>query len=427
MMNEDKPIQQNSPIQQIKNTIPEQDEHPLHMLNNQVDPEMKQKNYMQKAIRTYESDMAELFAKKNVSSASMAVAEQKKKITEQKKSAPPPPPVIRRNDKIRIADLSGTNPLEKRVNTNDFDSIPIVEKTPITEDEKSSIESNQPIDTQEQTIEAEKPIIETQKPFINENATKQSSGFAKKLFMLILSVIFIIGGLGIGYYLYLNSPLSSKNILPSQSKIPSIIESDIQKIISIGNQKNEILGQKIKTAMINENISNGKMTEFILTSNISSTTIRVTSINFIDSLGYGIPEILKRSLLNNWMLGIYGDNEQKIPFIVLKTNFFQNAYAGMLRWEATMPDEMATILNYKDKIRTLNNSSSTNSIASYFSVKGKFVDRAILNRDVREFVTDSKEVLLLYTFTDKDTIIITTSESALKGIINKLERQPVIR
>jgi len=53
------------------------------------------------------------------------------------------------------------------------------------------------------------------------------------------------------------------------------------------------------------------------------------------------------------MFGVYGQEAEKVPYIILKTNFFQNAFAGILRWETTMPDEFATLLNYKEKIRTL--------------------------------------------------------------------------
>ena len=51
----------------------------------------------------------------------------------------------------------------------------------------------------------------------------------------------------------------------------------------------------------------------------------------------------------------------------------------------------------------------------------------ISNRDVREFVTENNKVLLLYSFVDKDTLVITTSENSLANIIKKLEKQPYVR
>jgi hypothetical protein len=44
------------------------EEHPLHMLDNQADPENKPKIILQKAIRTYESDVADAIANKKTSS-----------------------------------------------------------------------------------------------------------------------------------------------------------------------------------------------------------------------------------------------------------------------------------------------------------------------------------------------------------------------
>jgi hypothetical protein len=136
--------------------------------------------------------------------------------------------------------------------------------------------------------------------------------------------------------------------------------------------------------------------------------------------------MFNRSLVETWMLGVYGEENTETRFIILKTNFFQNAFAGILRWEAAMPEELATILNYRGKIKE-QNAMSSSTAASYFSVKGRFEDRIILNRDVREFITDNKTTLLLYSFVDKDTIVITTSERALRGLIERLEKQTYVR
>ena len=80
MMNEEKPTLQSVLAPNLDVGSPVPGAHPLHMLDNQADPQTKPKIVLQKPIRTYESDMAELLAKKNVSVTTMAIAEQQKRV-----------------------------------------------------------------------------------------------------------------------------------------------------------------------------------------------------------------------------------------------------------------------------------------------------------------------------------------------------------
>jgi hypothetical protein len=173
--------------------------------------------------------------------------------------------------------------------------------------------------------------------------------------MFLLSLIFIACGLGGGYYLYTKSPLASiPSVIPQTKKIPSIITPDSQKILAIGNLKNELLAQKIQSQIANSKTDEQKITEFILTNTQGSSTNRINAIEIIDSLGYSSPDMFNRSLVETWMLGVYGEENTETRFIILKTNFFQNAFAGILRWEAAMPEELATLLNYRGKIKEQN-------------------------------------------------------------------------
>jgi hypothetical protein len=54
-------------------------QHPLHMLDNQADPETKPKVILQKSIRTYEGDVADAMTNRKTSVLSMAIAESSKK------------------------------------------------------------------------------------------------------------------------------------------------------------------------------------------------------------------------------------------------------------------------------------------------------------------------------------------------------------
>lgn len=318
------------------------EEHPLHILDNQVDPEKRPQVILQKPIRTYESDVADAMARKKTSVVTMAIAEAEKK--------------------------TGTESI----------------------------------------------------------SNKQPSHAGRKVFMVLVSLILIAVGLGGGYYLYLQSPLAPQKTITVATQIPSLIAPDSQKIVSFNNLSKEQIVSSVRSAYEQSEGEIGKIYEIIPTQSISSTTVRFTAQDLIAKMDFDMPDTLKRSLTDRWMLGVYGGEAQKIPFIILTTDFFQNTFAGMLEWEDSMPEEMADFLDYRQKAET-NRDMGTSTIAAYFAIKGQFEDRIVRNRDVREFRDGTGDLLLLYSFLDEDTVVISTSESVLGDLIDRIDKQTYIR
>ncbi len=62
----------------------------------------------------------------------------------------------------------------------------------------------------------------------------------------------------------------------------------------------------------------------------------------------------------------------------------------------------------------------------YKVIHGSFTDRIIRNKDVREFITDGT-VLFLYSFIDNSTLVITGSNATLSAIISRLDSKAFIR
>lgn len=318
------------------------EEHPLHMLDNQADPETKPKIILQKTIRTYEGDVADAMSGKKVSVMSMAIAESSRK-------------------------------------------------------------------TGADTITNSEP-----------------KNYGKKILVFLISIILIFAGLGGGYYLYLQSPLAQHDAPAVNTKIPSLVSADKQVVISISNLEPDLIVKKINNAYVDATIAPDNILELIFSQNIGSTTVRVGGQAFLDTFNFEMPDTLRRSIKENWMFGINGEEGVKTPFVLLKNDFFQNTYAGMLSWEHSMPEELADLLNYRSKALQ-QDPVSTSSISQFFNIRGSFEDRTIMNRDVREFRNDSGQLLLLYSFIDKDTLIITTSEATLKSVIEKIEKLIYIR
>lgn len=315
------------------------------------------KNYLQKPIRTYEGDIAELMSQHKTSTASMVIA-QTKKVEEVKK-----------------AEAAG-----------------IPDKTIVNEEEA------------------------------------EPKGNIKKIILALVSIILIGGGAYGGYYLYKQSAFAlPEQVATKPVTIQSIIPSDKQNIFMTDAIPAEQFIPSVITQLNKDPGGSAQVIELVLGEKKGETSVRVTGSAFIEKAGIEMPNTLARSLTDQWMLGTYiEDSGTKTPFLIFTTDFFQNAFAGMLAWEASMPDELAVILNYKEKARA-GETTATSSIASYFSIRGKFIDKQIQNRDVREFIGRQDEPLFLYSFIDKDTLVFTTTESALQGLLERVEKETYVR
>jgi hypothetical protein len=249
-----------------------------------------------------------------------------------------------------------------------------------------------------------------------------------------------------------------------QKTAPALVPSDTSSIISIDN----IGPIQVETRIANEMAkpqAPSTIREIILTKNIASAQTRVSGPEMISLMEIDPPDNLKRSLTSPWMLGIYNDEQnQKSIFVVATTNFFQNAFAGMLQWESVMADDLKQYLypasgpygiaNAPAYVPPLNfppfasttastttptasttstvmastTATSTNfTVQPYFTLRGRFEDRIIKNKDVREFRTFEGNTLFLYSFVDTSKIVVAGNEQVLAEILTRLEKQAFIR
>jgi hypothetical protein len=345
----------------------------------------------QKAIRTYESDVAEVLEHKNISTTSIALAEQQKKSGEK---------------------IMGES-IEQKENSDNSQTI-------------------------------------------------------KKMLIAIAGLILIGIGVGGGYYLYSLSPLANTKTVTHQSAPTptSVIPADSQVVISIDNMNQNEIISAVRNEMSKPQDKN-TIREIIFTQTVNGQKVRVSGPAMAKIMDIQAPDILLRVLSPDWMLGMdENSNGNKDVFVIATINYFQNAFAGMLQWESVMADDLKQYLSTKNladiaTVSTLNpneisttniptstiatssgtsmNTATTSNATSTSAdvipvdntmynniVRGTFTDRIIQNKDVREFITQNGP-LFLYSFIDKNKLVITGKESTLSDIINRLEQKAYIR
>ena len=117
-----------------------------------------------------------------------------------------------------------------------------------------------------------------------------------------------------------------------------------------------------------------------------------------------IPGALSRSFENSYMFGEYYLDKNS-PFIILTTNDYAESYAGMLKWEKDMPSDLGGVFG----IPANSNATST------------FSDLAFHNKDLRLLKNSEGNTVLLYSFIDRHTLVITSDENTLTSILAKLQ------
>ena len=261
----------------------------------------------------------------------------------------------------------------------------------------------------------------------------------KKSLIVISSLIFIVGGIFGLYYIYsINSAPTSIPIANTAQK-NVLIPTDLKVNIPI-NINDPLNTQTQIMAELAKDQKPGTIKEILLTTTSTSTdknqTVQTGNIpaqTLIINLGINMPDILFRSLNNEWMIGEYANNQgQKSIFVMVSDNFYQNAFAGMLQWESVMADDIKKYIVPPTTAPVTDFSSTggkttTGYNPNYLAIHGRFIDKNISNKDIREFVTDNGGVAFLYSFLDNNRLIFTSDENLIGEVTSRLERQSYLR
>ncbi|MEN9621597.1 MAG: hypothetical protein RLZZ67_31 [Candidatus Parcubacteria bacterium] len=219
----------------------------------------------------------------------------------------------------------------------------------------------------------------------------------------IIVVMFFLVLLGGGWYYWFTTSQSITVETAPAITIKAIIPYAKASTISIDETSDPLILVGSKLLQSNAGLGN----VFALVP-VASTT--ATSPLGLESLlrNTEIPNRLLRSLGTSYMIGVYTYDTQS-PFIIFKNTFFQNAFSGMLEWEQKMRTDLLPLVQVAHTGET-----NTGALSSAFE------DIIISNVDVRVLKNDSGQPILMYAFADKDTIVVTTSQTALKYIIDRL-------
>ena len=232
--------------------------------------------------------------------------------------------------------------------------------------------------------------LENPEPEVTAGKTKARNN----TFALFGSVFILLGVLIMGWFYYAKS--NEKVAVEERTK--ALIGFSEEKKITASNR--EELLSKFSESRNSWNV----VVNSVLYANIDSNSGKVSAENFLDMLAPNMPPSLKRSFGHEYMLGIYSFDTNE-PFLILKVADYPLAYSGMLKWEETMLNDVGGLFGSMSEI---SDKSET------------FVDESIKNKDLRVLKNSTGNPLILYSFIDRETLVITKNRNILGAVVDKI-------
>jgi len=260
-------------------------------------------------------------------------------------------------------------------------------------------------------------------------------------------VLVLLGAAGLGVYFFMQS---RNEPVVTQENIPSFFTTEKQQELDITGLSRTDIMNKLMYIRDGVNVQVGAMTLVYLTRTVSGEAraekVLVTGPQCIEALNLTMPASLARTLQEPLMLGIheYGKNA---PFVVFKVGDYQAAFAGMLAWERTLNIDLAPLFGAilpseafvpetqsvavtasTTSTSTASTSSATRSTSSAPTAPAPspgmrtfgFKDEIISNKEVRTLRNVEGEIVLLWSFPDPSTLVITTNKNTYAEILVRM-------
>ncbi len=270
-------------------------------------------------------------------------------------------------------------------------------------------------------------------------------------------VLLLAGALGL--IVYLATRPSTVQVTPLATAAPFINVDDTTQVnIAQGASRTSVM-QALESARKAVKLSLGLMERLQLTSSGfdsqgNSTLTEVPIQNLFNTIAPYAPATLVRTLSGKYLLGVHSYDEND-AFFILSTDSYETAYAGMLQWETTMQGDLSPLFVRTPPVHinntptpvdpTAGGSTTSTAPADYFGLPAQagasasttsapvytsivptaFVDRVVENHDARVIENKYGDILLLWTFINRNTIVITNNDSTLREVISRITQAPL--
>jgi hypothetical protein len=253
-------------------------------------------------------------------------------------------------------------------------------------------------------------------------------GLKKNLIIIVSSIVLIALGTLAGFYVF--------KFLKTEPVATVVIEQGIipyNSAVTLSGATDENFGQKLTEISPTSGVNVIKIS--------GNNGLPISSAqNFFNFLKISLPGALERNLKDEYMVGIISQKEESYPFIVITVSDFGNAFSAMLDWETNMEKDLAFLNAEKtpaavSPVATTATTTATTTTANIPAPvatpikQGPFAwkDLIIKNKDARGLTNQKGQAEIVYTFLDKNTILITNDTAAIAEISAVYASRAVVR
>ena len=243
-----------------------------------------------------------------------------------------------------------------------------------------------------------KQMVKKQKTEVKQEKVKthkKSNKTAYRTALTFLSLFFVIAGsVVIGYFWWQSRPVIEQRII-----IDTLVIADEEILQSIEGMSREsfitFVKDETNISKPDGTITNLKLTE--ITFGIEKTA---KPNSFLRLMNTRTPSALSRSMSGNMMFGFIQLQEVSAPFWIVEIETFENVFGATLDWETLLQDDLGLLFSNVEP-----------------AIDPVFRDVISKNRDTRILYNDLGEEVMLHSFLDKNTLVITTGEQAFKELL----------
>ncbi len=246
--------------------------------------------------------------------------------------------------------------------------------------------------------------------------------------MLVVGGILLLaaaGGLIVYVYILLPSSVAVENSLHA----PFIFIDDSIQVPHTANQYDRAeLMSSLSNAKNAITLSLGLMARIeptVVSTPDSETPQTMHAGEFLTLLSPTIPPELVRSIQPTFLLGVHSiDGNQ--PFLILKVDSYEQSFSGMLAWESVLRGDLAPLFTYTPRARIPEEGIAETTTPAQQFLTSEFVDKIVENHDARVVQNIAGDIFFLWTFLDRETIVITTNQYTLREILSRLKNAPTL-
>lgn len=233
---------------------------------------------------------------------------------------------------------------------------------------------------------------------------KRPPGFFNKIIFAGIFFVLIAASAGGIYYFFFRP---EANLTAKDPEMPqSLISVDEKKVVMLDDDQRDTLLEKFKAAL-NEPFEQGKIRAIYFQIAREGGKVYLPPADFVNISEISPPDKFM-DYVRSYTLGALSKDEKNFPFIIFKVSDPEGAFREMLNWERLIVNGFRGVF---ENLPVFGESNET------------FEDIIIKNQDARMLKNEGNPVLI-YSFFNKNLLIITTSDRALAEIITRYEIFP---